>query len=193
MMEIPSGLTSRRYRLLAAALMRTVWDQLDGESRDAVQYAEEWADGYVNEATRDRFHDTNRLEIYPARAACFSDAKQAAVQTLWRLRSRYGPGLSHGLTVSESKLSQVLLDAIGVQDIDAGIRRCVWCTPLITEMIRAAYSERDSVGALKIENLYPLSDALDDVGCDNGHILAALRSTTTHYRGFWPLEVLRCV
>ncbi len=66
-----------------------------------------------------------------------------------------------------------------------------WLTPTVTTLAQAAYEERIMPsGELDLDRLAVLSDALEEAGCDNGDILAHLRSPGPHVRGCWAVDLL---
>ena len=104
--------SDRKLRLLACAFLRTVWRQLDVTSQRAADVAERFADGQADEAERTQFHDTDRRENYPARAACFGNPTEAAHWTLQRLmvNQHHQP---HSLVVDAKALADCLRDIVG--------------------------------------------------------------------------------
>lgn len=66
-----------------------------------------------------------------------------------------------------------------------------WQTPTVLSLATAAYEERIMPsGELDVARLAVLSDALEEVGCDDADILGHLRSPGTHVRGCWVLDLL---
>jgi hypothetical protein len=196
----PARPSDRKLRLAACAFLRTVWDQLDATSQRAVEVAERLADGLAGEAERTQFHDTDRPENYPARAACFSGSAGAADETLRRLvvNQHHQP---HSLAVNPLSLADCLRDIVGnpfrplrveprTEDVVAALMRSgsvrfdigtedsfdlsqAMLTPLVVSITTAAYESRLSDGTLDSEVLAVLSDALEDAGRPTGMICQA--------------------
>jgi hypothetical protein len=59
-----------------------------------------------------------------------------------------------------------------------------WLIPAVTALARAIYEARDWAA------LGPLSDALEQAGCDDAALLAHLRSPGSHARGCWVIDLL---
>lgn len=62
-------------------------------------------------------------------------------------------------------------------------RCCPWLTPQVLSLAQAAYSGDWSA-------TLPLSDALEEVGCDSACLLHHLRSPIPHVRGCWAIDLL---
>ncbi len=58
-----------------------------------------------------------------------------------------------------------------------------WLTPQVLSLATAAYSGEWSA-------LLPLSDALEELGCDSVNLLAHLRSPGPHAKGCWAVDLL---
>jgi hypothetical protein len=66
-----------------------------------------------------------------------------------------------------------------------------WDDGRVTRLAEAAYAERDhATGYLAWDPLRILADALEDAGCADQALLAALRADTRHPRGFWALDAV---
>ena len=173
------GMQPRNQRLLACAFMRTIWYALDVRSRQAVLVAERLADGEATEEERRQFHDTERQEIWPARATCFADEAAAAFQTLRRLIEGRA---SHMIQFNQDSLRTCLANARYVMPRYE-------CSPLLRRLARAAYDERLENGRIDPERLAILRDAVIDE-LEAPALIESLRTTFPVYRGFWCLEVL---
>jgi hypothetical protein len=66
-----------------------------------------------------------------------------------------------------------------------------WLTPTIKALAQAAYDNRSlPSGRLDNARLAVLSDALEEVGCDNADILSHCRQPGEHVRGCWLIDAL---
>jgi hypothetical protein len=64
-----------------------------------------------------------------------------------------------------------------------------WFTPTVRSLARSAYEERVPPGGeLERQRLAVLADALEEVGCDRGDILAHLRGPGPHVRGCFVVD-----
>ncbi len=67
----------------------------------------------------------------------------------------------------------------------------VFQTPEVLTLARAAYGERGLPGGhLDPGRLAVLSDALEELGCEDDALLAHLRSPGPHVRGCWALDLI---
>ncbi len=62
--------------------------------------------------------------------------------------------------------------------------RCSWLTPTVIRLAQTIYDER------RWDALPILADALEEAGCDNADLTAALRGPGPWCRGAWPLDLL---
>ena len=67
---------------------------------------------------------------------------------------------------------------------------CFYVTDTVTRLAQSSYDERDPAGRLEWDRLAVLADPLEEAGCDNDTLLAALRSEGPYYRGFWALDLV---
>jgi hypothetical protein len=71
-----------------------------------------------------------------------------------------------------------------------------WRTAQVLELAQAAYDEKrpeepkDPLHSLDPVRLAILSDAMEEMGCDDRGLLDHLRSPLPHYRGCWALDVV---
>jgi hypothetical protein len=64
-----------------------------------------------------------------------------------------------------------------------------WEGGRVGQLARATYAKRiEPVGHLDPERLAVLADAIEESGCSDGALLAALRGGGVHFRGFWALD-----
>lgn len=90
---------------------------------------------------------------------------------------------------SETKLQATLF-----RDIIGNLWKPVTLSPNIRaaaqQLAQAAYDERRDDGSLDPARLLVLADALEENGCTEASVLAALREPVTRWRGFWALDIV---
>jgi len=160
--------TSERKRLLyVAAWFRCgthrIWDR---RSWEAVEVAEQYADGLASDGDFDRAGSgTLMMKAIPI----FMGYHYRTFHTQYALLLR---------DVVGNPFHPVTLDP-------------AWRTPVIRALATAAYEDRSlPSGVLDPDRLAVLSDALEDAGCDNAEILSHLRGPWPHVRGCWALDLL---
>jgi hypothetical protein len=205
LLEYLRGKTSeRKLRLFAVACCRRIWHLLnDPESRQAVEVAEQFADG---RAERHQLRLAHYLAgIYPT-----NQANEAA-----RLAAAEAIDLSNLLKVvaasNETVEGQAVLQFLNMFDapVDSETRasagragQCellremfgnpfqplainpVWQTLNVRSVAQVIYEEQT------FEQMPVLGDALEDAGCDNADILGHLHGSGTHARGCWVLDLI---
>jgi hypothetical protein len=183
--------TPRKLRLFACAAVRLVWDRLtDERCRRAVEAAERFADGA---AVAD--------ELVTAREAAFqadlgvpdtiSDLHRAAHQAAAWDAAFAAETAAAGMRRFEETAPQSLCGLVRDVFIPPPFRAVAvapswlsWNGGIVARMARAAYDGR-AFGDLPV-----LADALEEAGCTEAAMLAALRTGGPHARGSWPLDLL---
>ena len=194
---------ARKLRLFVCACFRHVWPLLaDPRSRQAVEAAEQWADGLLSardlsqarkaaeEAARERARGQGNY--YAARGAkqVALPRKDWVVNTAWcacqAVASRQA---------EERHQCHLLRDIFGnpLRPLPAVAPSLLtWQNATIPGLALAAYEERKLPdGTLDRDRLAVLADALEEAGCDNAEILLHLRQQgTDHVRGCWAVDLL---
>ncbi len=193
----------RKLRLFGCASCRLLWEAItDERSRAAVEYAEGFADGTV---------DQTRLgEVYAAAYAAANGVKgrraarrREAAQTVWALVVRSTP---ESFAEAHIAMRRIMYDPTDkyykqwrnelrvlarlLHDIFGNPFRPVsfspeWRTSTAVAIAKQMYESRD-FSAMPI-----LADALQDAGCDNDDVLNHCRDEkATHVRGCWVVDLL---
>jgi hypothetical protein len=202
--------SARRLRLLGCACVRAVWPLLGhAGSRDAVAVAERYADG---EATADDLWTARISAMAAFSASPFSAHWHAAEAAQHLTVKNYNGGASPSYAQAvRSAAAAWAMDRVRsgaglVQEIEVRARQAVhadwardvfgnpfrpvffspeWRTDTAVTLARQMYEARE-FSALPI-----LADALQDVGCDDEHILSHCRDTAQpHVRGCWVVDLV---
>jgi hypothetical protein len=219
MLEFLRGQVSdRKLRLFAVACSRRYLHLTrDPRVAEALQIAEQFADGLVGDGERSRARkaaqqaaqvrgtvarpDAPKWERRAASLAYYAAARHA-MEAAWN-----APGLALEVLVWRGggydacdwqavKRSEGSAQADLLRDIFGNPFRPVscdpaWLTPAVTRLATAASAERSSPsGDLDPVLLAVLADALEDAGCDNPDVLDHLRGPGPHARGCWVLDRL---
>ncbi len=184
---------NRKVRLFACAYARKLWTQFDDErSKQAVEVAEEYADGEAHEQDRERAWQ--RADTVVVDAVANQDFVRAAI-VVYAKRCLAKP-MDQVVRLPFHFHTWVLVDVVIVKDIFGNPFRTVsivpaWLIPTVTTLAQAAYEERIlPSGQLDPARLAVLSDALEEAGCDIPDILTHLRGPGPHVRGCWVLDLL---
>jgi hypothetical protein len=199
--------SARKLRLFAAACCRRVWSLHSEEGQGAVTVVEQFADGLAGEVELEvarRSCPDGSLD--PVRAAAerglpFHAAERAKITAgagAWEALQRKG--------ISEVAVLARARDAAWAveREAQAGLLRDIfaslvlrttvdsgWLVASVISIASAAYDERClPSGELEVASLAILSDALEEAGCTDPHILSHLRSPGPHVRGCWALDVI---
>lgn len=206
--------SDRKRRLFVVACCRQVWHLLtDEQSRRAVEVAERYADGLVDEKERERVKEI-ATEYVPGRPGYEADARYAA----WTCCCADKSGLVGRSRIHAHQATGGVFRHDGVYDspIQAALLReivgnpfrpvnistgwspmagkpkwvepiCSWLTwndGTVPRIARRIYEDRAF-------DLMPiLADALEDAGCADEAILGHCRSGGSHVRGCWLLDIL---
>jgi hypothetical protein len=196
--------SDRKLRLFACACCRLVWHLLiDERSREAVETAERFADGFLS--------GSEARAAFSAACRASLDVRHPAVgsETVLRLRRHHSPdklrraafmaafaagtgvgdaqahirGANANL-VDEATRSRLLQDIFGPLLFRSVHLDPRWLTPTVVQLAGMTYDDRT------FDLLPALGTALSDAGCDNKEILEHCRGPGTHVRGCWPLDLL---
>jgi hypothetical protein len=203
----------RKYRLMACALCRDMWDVLEDErSREAVEVAEQFADGLAGGGELDsakamawEVHcrgDGPRLEAAARtgrRAEEFGladhagawvahhDAAKAAENAVLNARYIRRPPADDSGPWRECDLIRELFG----NPLRPTVFDLAWRTVDVTALARAAYDERLlPSGRLEVARLSVLADAVEEAGCSDQQLLGHLRGPGPHVRGCWALDAV---
>ena len=185
--------SARKLRLFVCACCRRVWHLLpDKRSRQAVEAAEQWADGLIswkalNEAQwyAERARKGPRGPGYPnaprAAAQAAIPRKSWVVNTAWCCRVAAGWGAEE-----EQAQCDLLRDIFGIpwRPVAIDLSWLAWQANTVVQLAQAIYDER------AFDRLPILADALEDAGCDSADILAHCRGPGPHVRGCWVIDAL---
>jgi hypothetical protein len=202
--------SKRKLRLIACAWSRRLWHLLaDERSRHAVEVAERFADGRASEQERlDAVHAARKAafgmiapeqrrvvrawaQIPDSPAACAALAAastayhddavyQAAIETCHHvLRLLYANDHSKGHASSVELVREVFGNPFRPVVIEQG-----WLIPGVVELARTIYED------LAFDRMPELAATLEQVRCDNRHILAHCWESSEHVRGCWVVDLI---
>jgi hypothetical protein len=176
--------SDRKLRLFNCACCRCMWDRMvDERSRQAVEIAEQFADGITSEQSR----ATNWSSAYHAwidslRSNAPKRIKQALFLACHASQDTVSVG-SVGVPIDVRLRSSLLRDIFGNSFRPVTVDPA-WLTPAVVELTHTIYDER------AFDRLPALADSLEDVGCDNADILTHCRGSGPHVRGCWVVDLL---
>jgi len=215
MLDLLRGKVSeRKLRLFAVACCRRLWHLLkDERSRNAVEVAEEMADG---RATRSDPHQVSKHSYHawmdkihqrlngpqspeeelavpaaldPERAAgtvyrCLEAIRFAPAGGIFEL-VRNPNAMFYPATEPEAAAQSLLLrDIFGPRFFRAVTINPAWLTSTVVSLGQAIYDER------AFDHMPVLADALEESGCTNQEMLAHCRGGSEHVRGCWLIDVI---
>jgi hypothetical protein len=186
MLERLRGWTSdRKLRLFAVACSRRIWTLIDLLGRNAVEAAENFADG-----------DLGPDEMRAARLACQGAGGQAswyAAATRPEIAARNAARSAQAGVASNPTLGteagELLAQAGLVRDI-FGNPLCPitldlsLLTPTVVNIAQTIYNDR------AFDRMPEVADALEEAGCANAEILNHCRSEGPHVRGCWVVDLI---
>jgi hypothetical protein len=194
--------SDRKLRLLICACCRRVWDLLaDDRSREAIEVAEQYADGSANRddliAVRrkaDAAYQWARKQHGPAdfRLCCAAHLALQATSTAKKVRfdpreNEFLRGAKERKEKTERKArSDLIRDFIGnvFHPVTLNPIWLAWNDGTVRRISQDIYAER------AFDRMPILADALEDAGCDNEAILKHCRGGGPHVRGCWVLDLL---
>jgi hypothetical protein len=200
--------SKRRFRLVAVACCRRVWDDCTESERKVVEVAERYADRHAKyHELLDVSRTLRQAEPTPRRGAAEAalntthrEARVAVMDvlytllrcawggpdlptqepTFWAEGSRWFSRLIRDIFNNPFRPSQPLPPAI-----------LAWNDRTIPRLAEAIYEDRKMPeGTLDPARLGILADALLDAGCDDEGLLAHLRGPGPHVRGCWAVDLL---
>jgi hypothetical protein len=196
MLEFLRGTASdRKLRLFACACCRRLWHLLtDERSRNAVEVAEQFADGRkTTDEISARFHDAEPVK-YDFHHNYF--AADAASRCLHRSHGLVPKSIQWAVTSAAPEDGKATAATAETTE-QTGLVRCIfgnpfrpvtinpsWLTSTVIQLAEAIYHER------AFERLPILADALEDAGCSSAEILAHCRQGGEHCRGCWVVDLV---
>jgi hypothetical protein len=186
--------SGRKLRLCAIAACRSVAHLLCQHGRQALEVAEQVAEGRAERAKREAaekvVHDlipTGLFSAYGAVSWAFASYPPSQVMQMACKNAGTAGGLPTVL------YANLLRDILGnpFRPVAIDSTWLAWNDAMVKRLAEAAYEERELPGGtLDSSRLAVLADALADAGAPNGEVLEGLRGPGPHYRGFWCLDVL---
>jgi len=189
--------SQRKLRLFSCACVRRIWHLLtDVHGRQAVEIAEEYADGILTYAELKRaWNDTSRsLRGEKDMDWC---ARNAALQVIHPTVSSFLGAVSSaaqacGDWYSESRPKERPVQASLLRDlfnhpshpVSIAASYLAWNDEIIPKIAWTIYQER------RFEDLPILADALEEAGCSDAQLLSHCRGPGPHVRGCWALDLL---
>jgi hypothetical protein len=195
MVEFLHRAGERKLRLFGVACCRNIWSLLrDERSRNAVQVAEQFADGLVQPQTlRVVWESACAVSDTAAGLVSVAAACAASNAASWNGRTAMGYAADDASTAAAesvstkaaAKLQQVgfLRDIFGNPFHPVTIHPA-WRTSNVTALAQSIYDDR------AFDRLPILADALEDAGCDNADILNHCRQPGEHVRGCWVVDLV---
>ncbi len=185
LLRTTGAVSDRKLRLLACGCCRLAWPLLRKASRAAVEIAEQFADGLLDEAARASGARVAREASWNA-----SESRQAAADMVERAFS--------------GTAEEAVEEALGVASLERGevaflVRELfgnpfhrvtlapewlAWEDGCVVKLARGIFEE----GAF--DRLPILADALEEASCDDRALLGHLRGPGPHARGCWALDLV---
>jgi hypothetical protein len=200
-------LSDRKLRLWACTCCRRIWHLIVDEcSRNAVEVAERFADGLINEDERKVVfaaaesvafaipsnappeHRVQRLSALSA-AVAVADKPYYATETAQHAATLH-ERLSGKQEGAEAAAAEKLEQANLIRELLGNPFRPTailpdWRTSTVLALARGIYEER------AFDHMPILADALQDAGCDNEDILNHCRDAKRpHVRGCWVVDLI---
>ncbi len=196
-------LTDRKLRLFAVACSRRVWEVMPHIGREAVEVAEQYADGRAKkQALTAAFHASAREtaededitcpDEYEANQALFAALHAVGTRDDMVLTPQNAVGARNDGDVEGEHTCQtaILRDIVGNPFRPATVSPG-WQTPQVVALAQAAYEQREMpAGTLDASRLAVLADAFEEAGLPDAEVLEHLRSAGPHVRGCWVLDAL---
>ncbi len=195
MLEFLQGKASdRKLRLFACACCRRIWRYLsDPRSKEAIERAEEFADGILTavelqvmwDAAWEATHHLHDAAFHASRAAAwatqasagFASSESADAAIAATVCDPYDPEEDH--LYQASSLGCIFSNPFRPITLDPS-----WLTSTVLTLAQGIYAER------AFDRLPILADALQDAGCENPDVLDHCRGPGPHVRGCWVVDML---
>ena len=196
MQYLAGGPSPRKSRLFTVACCRRIGYLLTRKGREAVDAAERFADGLLEEPeltaamgavgrprTNARFRaaEAARFTSYPPLTNWTPAAANVAVDAVGY--DEHDRPIPEKRAAEESAQASLLRDIFGNPFRPAAVDPA-WLTSTVVSLAEGIYAER------AFDRLPILADALQDAGCDNADILDHCRGPGPHARGCWVVDLL---
>jgi hypothetical protein len=202
----------RKLRLFACACCRRVWDLLkDSRSREAVELAEMYADGQIQQHRMKAAEQAAKAAEEAERSKAAEAASLVTTTELWAYHAFPLPSVRQQLESADRVwvdyarvVATLAASAFGpdrepaereaqcsiLHDLFGNPFRSValdppwltWQDATIPRLARTIYDER------AFDRMPILGDALEEAGCDNADILDHCRHSGVHVRGCWLVD-----
>jgi hypothetical protein len=192
-------LTERKLRLFAVACSRRVWEVMPHVGREAVEVAEQYADGRVKkQALTAAFYAAVQVTVEDEDITGPDEyeANQALFAALHAVGKRDGMVITPQNAVDARNdgdvegehtcQSAILRDIVGnpFRPVPVSPAWLAWDSGTVGKLAQTIYDER------AFDRLPVLADALEEAGCADEAILSHLRGHGPHYRGCWAVDLL---
>jgi hypothetical protein len=186
-----SGKWERKLRLVACGCCRRLCYRLpDQQSRRAVETAEQFADGLLDDKALAAAHESACAVVrevgilHPVHAAAYAASPNVKVAAYSAFQNAHDDG--------EQFVDKAQWQLALVYDVFGNPFRSVAFTPAwlawndstIPKLAQAIYNER------AFDRMPILADALEEAGCTNLEILNHCRQPGEHARGCWVIDAL---
>jgi hypothetical protein len=189
--------SSRKLRLIACACCRHIWDRItDERSRRAVEVTEWFADGMATSeqllaANTGAYHASivaagRGGSAWASASAAFSASDADIANRIQGDGGVLGMAAYRARAGRRRRQCEVLRDVVGLlpfRSVCVAPADLAWSGGLIPKLAQAIYE------AQELDRLPILADALEDAGCGHADIIDHLRSSDSHVRGCWALDL----
>jgi hypothetical protein len=179
---------ARKLRLVACACCRRVWHRItDERSRQAVEYAERFAEGTIDNRKLEEAHQRGCEVVrevgilHPVHAAAYTATPLAGHAAYFAFQDAHEEGESFEC---KSQWQMALVRDVLGNPFRPVALDSAWLTSNVTALAQSVYDDR------AFDHLPILADALEDAGCDNADILNHCRQPAEHVRGCWVVDLI---
>jgi hypothetical protein len=189
MLDFLNGRASvRKFRLYSCADCRRVWSWFEEFERQAIEVAEQYADGNASDAELVAINQVRGMSGSIAYQTTVTNAASGAFGTAYSIAGTVGHTVDVEEIESVTKAEKRLQGGV-VRDIFGNPFRPVafdpaWFTPTVLALANGIYTDR------AFDRMPILADALEEAGCDNPDILLHCREPGEHVRGCWVVDLV---
>jgi hypothetical protein len=214
-LHLKDHVSERKLRLFGVACCRRIWPLLtDERAREAVQVAEQFADGLADAAELAAAREAASGLWLRTFAVPWTAADAAVSEVKWSTTDKMGGPQSQGLgdcaSVAAAKAASgvtrpgrradrtyyrvlhleqkaqagLLGDLFGPLPFRPVLFDPSWRTAKVLSLAQGIYEER------AFERLHVLADALQEAGCTDADTLGHCRKGGEHVRGCWALDLI---